>query len=435
MLGSVKMVYDRLPKEYLPFLKHLPNRFLFGKSYAQWGKRISLDKSQLNSNLAEALIYIKKHTAYGSEYLSDFEIHPRNSEEILSKLPIITSDDLANNLDYYISNEFNALNSYYTTTGGTGRSPTTILLSNQLYGIEWAHVHHIWALIGYERKKHLKLTLRGKSLKNGKIFEYNPVYNELVVDTFNIKRSNFPELLVALGQYNIKYIHGYPSLVKEYIEYFKEFGGTPNLRGIMLASEGVSVKEKEFMSQFFQCPVVSFYGQSERALLAADIDNSGRYKVYTSYGYPRVVDGELLVTSFVNRALPLVNYAIGDGAKIEEDDDGIYLSDLTGRWGKDFIFLDEHKKIPATAINLHSMIQDEILFYQIHQREFAKLEIRVLPKAQSSMKKEYLLRVFGNEMQQNLKDFSIQLRCVEDSEIIRSARGKRMLLIQMIQNN
>ena len=61
------------------------------------------------------------------------------AKQVLAELPLISSSDLSNNLDYFISNEFKSNNSYLTTTGGTGRNPTSILLSNESFGTEWAH--------------------------------------------------------------------------------------------------------------------------------------------------------------------------------------------------------------------------------------------------------------------------------------------------------
>lgn len=432
MLKQLKSVYDYLPKQYLTFLKYIPDRLLFGKSYINYKSKVSFDKNIINKNLYETLLYAKKHTMYGKDNIPDY-ITEENSIEILNLLPVVTSYDIATNLDYYVSDEFNKFNSYYTTTGGTGRNPTTILLSNEAYGIEWAHVHHIWSFAGYDKKKHLKLTLRGKSFKGDKLVEYNPIYNELVVDTFKIKENNFVHLLKELKKYDIKYIHGYPSLVKEFMVYFTKFNYKPNIKGIFLASEGVSIEDKIKMQKFFNCKVLSFYGQTERALIAADFDSNDIHKVYTSYGYPKVVDGELIITSFVNRALPLINYRIGDGAELFEDTKNIYLKNLKGRWGKDFVYLDENKKIPTASINLHSKIQDEIVFYQIHQKEFAKIEIRVIQKATRDMESEELLEVFGNEMKTNLKDFEIVVKLVSEDEIVKSHRGKMILLVQELK--
>jgi len=168
----------------------------------------------------------------------------------------------------------------------------------------------------------------------------------------------------------------------------------------------------------------------KKVALAVDVDANDMFKVFTSYGYPRSVDGELVATSFVNKALPLINYRTGDSAEIVEDDKYIYLKGLKGRWGKDFVYLDQNKKIPTASINLHSRIQNEILFYQIVQKEFGRLLIKVLPKSNSTFSASEIQKVLENEMKKNLQDFDVIVKIVRDSEIQRSVRGKMIMLVQ-----
>jgi phenylacetate-CoA ligase len=434
MLYFLKRFYDFLPKGRLHILKYIPNFILFGMHYKPWMQKISCDKGLFADELLKILAYSREFTQYGKDHIPK-NINLDNVFSTLEALPIVSSHDLATNLEYYTSTEFNKFNSYTTTTGGTGRNPTTILLSNDLYGIEWAHVSTIWSHAGYDRKKHIKLTLRGKSLGGGKLAEFNPIYNEVVVDTFAVNQDNFSKLLIDLKQYDISYIHGYPSLVKEYIGYFKLYEYIPSIKGVFLASEGVSVKDKEAIKLFFNCPVISFYGQSERAVIAADFDGDGLYKVFSSYGYPRIVKGELVVTSFVNRALPLINYHIGDGAEIVEIDNNIFLKNLKSRWGKDFVYLNENKKISTTAINLHSKVQTHILYYQIIQDIYGHIKINVLRSPNSKKSDNFIKETLKKEMQENLKDFIISVDVVSETEIVKSKRGKLMLLVQNIDKS
>lgn len=432
MLFYLKKFYDLLDKKHLTCLQYIPDCILFGKSYFVWKSKVSFDKHLIDQNLYDTLNYVREHTQYGKDHIpKTFEL--KDAKNVLATLPLVSSYDLATNLSYYTSDEYNSFNSYSTTTGGTGGNPTTIILSNALYGIEWAHVHHIWSSVGYDRKKDTKLTLRGKMLKGEKLVEYNPVYNELVVDVFKVNANNFPQLLEAIKSYNIKYIHGYPSLVKEYTTYFKLHNYIPKLKAILLTSEGVNIEDKKWIADFFGCKVLSFYGQSERALIAADFEANGTYKVYTSYGYPRIVDGELVITSFVNRALPLVNYKIGDGAEIFEDEHCLYLKNLSSRRGKDFIYLTKEKKIASTSLGLHTSIQNEILYYQFHQKEFGKVEIWIVPKITSPISAEEIATTFSHQMKERLKDFDINIRIVSETKIVKSHRGKLMILVQELK--
>ena len=429
MLGYIKKIYEMMPKEALGFLRYVPDRFLFGRSYAQWQNKISCDSRVLQHNVYETLKYVQMHTDYGRDHIPS-TLTLENSLDLLEQLPCVTSHDLATNLSYYTSDEFNHLNAYTTTTGGTGRNPTTLLLSNELYGIEWAHIHEIWSHLDYKRERDLKLTLRGKTLKGDKLLEYNPLYNELVVDIFKVNASNALTLINQLKAYPIAFIHGYPSLIKQYIEYFKAHNYRPKLQGVFMTSEMATLDDKALVKTYFQCRVVSFYGQSERALLAADFEGDGRYKVYTSYGYPRIVDGELVVTSFVNRALPLVNYAIGDGASLIKENNELFLTHLTSRRGKDFIFLDKDTKVTMTLFGLHSTIHEHILFVQTHQREYGKIEVKLLPKPSSTLNPTDLCTEYQKQLQERLPDFDITICVVKEDQIIKSSRGKMMQLIQ-----
>jgi len=430
MLSELKLAYDKLPKEQLKFLKYIPDRMLFGKQYKTYYNKVSFDKNQIEYNLLNILNYSRNNTNFGRENIPK-KIYLDEVQDVLKDLPLISSSDLSENLDYYISKEFQNKNAYLTTTGGTGRNPTTILLSNESFGIEWKHMHHIWSHVNYQKTRDLNLTLRGKSLKNNKLVEYNPIYNELIVDTFKIKDSNFKHFIEILKKYPVKHIHGYPSLVKEFMHYFKKHGYSPKFKGIFLGSEGASIQDKKDFSNFFGAKILHWYGQTEKVTLAIDSENNNLFKVYTSYGYPRIVKGELIATSFINHALPLINYKTGDSSEIIEDDHHIYLKDIKGRWGKDFIYLNKSKKIPTSSINLHSLIQDKILFYQIKQNEFGKLDIKVLPKHHINIFD--IKNIFKKEMKKNLQEFQIEVTIVEESKIERSARGKMLMLIQNLE--
>ena len=231
-------------------------------------------------------------------------------------------------------------------------------------------MHKIWEYAGYNRHTDVKLTIRGKSIKGDSLVEYNPIYNEIVVDSFKLKKDNFHNIIDIIQKYKIKYIHGYPSLLKELMDYCKYFKLHFQLKGIFLGSEGSSVDEKSVLQNFFQCQVVSWYGQTEKITLAIDHSSNGVYRVFTSYGLPGIHNpdehgfGEITGTTFINKALPIIKYRTGDYGNLIKNKH-VYLTNIQGRWGKDFIFLNHDKKIPTTSINLHSPIQNEILFYQI----------------------------------------------------------------------
>jgi len=429
MLGNIKKIYDSLPKEYLKFLKYIPDRVLFGSKYIEWKKRVNFDKNIVNKNLFDILTYAREHTHFGKNNIPK-KFYIDESENVLEELPLISSNDIATNFEYYISDEYNSFNSFKTTTGGSGRNPTTVLLSNESYIADRAHTYFMWESLGYNRVKNIKLTLRGKILKNNKLIEYNPIFNEVLVNTFKVKCDNFEDFLKELEKFKIDYIHGYPSLVKEFIEYFKKYNVNLDIKGIFFASEGSNAYEKKEISSFFNAPIISSYAQTEKVCFGIDFDMNEVYKIATSYGYPRIVDGEIVATTFINKAMPLINFRTGDGGEILEDENHMYIKNIKGRWGKDFVYLNVNKKIPTSSINLHSEIQNEILYYQIHQKNYGKIEIWLVKKETSKLDDKQLKERFFNEIKEKLEDFEIKLRLVNEKDLVRSHRGKFIFLVQ-----
>jgi phenylacetate-CoA ligase len=368
-------------------------------------------------------------------------VNASNAMDVYRELPIISSEDIAGDLKPFVSKYFNRRNSYSATTGGTGRRPTPLILSNASYGTEWRHIHYIWSIIGYQRRKHLKLTITGRRLPGDKYLYYNPLYNEIVVDFFRVTVKNFPEFLAQLSKYPIDYLETYPSLLRELRGYLEHFGLSIKIKGIMLGSEGIDQRERRAAEIFFRCPIIAWYGQSERVILAVDHDNSGTYRAFSSYGYPDVIDegcgfGEIVGTSFVNRALPLIKYRTGDYGSIIQEDCVIRITDISGRWGKDFLYLDTEKRIPSTAVNLHSDIQKEILFFQMIQSRYGQVRVLVLPNRSSRLSREKISSIIASELSAKLVGFSVECIVVDsEKEIRRSERGKMMMLVQELDHN
>lgn len=434
LLQKIKNVYRALPPWMTVGVRLVPDGVLFGGSYRKCMP--SVGATDVRLNLKSALDYARVHTAWGREHVPA-DIRGEDAAEILRGLPVVSSDELATEPERFVSDEATDYNSYWTTTGGTGRNPTSIRLSNASYGIEWKHMHAIWGS-EYLRRRDLKLTFRGYHLKEGELIRFDPIYNELSVDPFQLNDGNFRDFMRKVRRYTVKCLHGYPSLISMFMERLKSIGEPLHVKLIFLGSEGASVELKRQLSEFFSAKVISWYGQTEKVVLAYDADTTGRFVNFSSYGYPWILNpgengiGEIIGTTFVNRAMPLVNYRTGDYGRIVYDDDKIILENIQGRWGKDFVYQSKDVKIPTSAINLHDDIQQKILFYQIVQNEYGKIDVNVLPK--SGFVPGSICNELAGELEARLKGFEIRCSAVKsDKDFVRSTRGKMIMLVQNIK--
>lgn len=436
MLQIIKKVYRSLPPWVTAPVRYIPDGLLFGKSFRRCVPRI--DTACLGENIKRTLDYAREHTAWGRETIPE-KIVAEEAEDALKTLPIIGSLDINSDLERYVSDEVTNFNSYTATTG-MNKIPTVVRLSNVSYGIEWRHILDIWGRGGYCRRKDLKLTFRSYQFNRGPLFRRDPIYNELSVDPAQQNDENFSAFLHLLRKEHVTCIHGYPTFLKLFMERLREHNEKYPVREIMLGSEGCDVSFKKELQDFFGARILSWYGMTEKVTLAYDEFATGQFVVYTSYGYPWVINpdsegiGEIVGTTFVNMATPLFNYKTGDFGRIVKKENRIYIESIQGRSGKDFIWLDAQTKFPATPVGFPDCVQRMFVFFQIVQEEYGKIHIRVLPVAGKQKQIVQLQGEILKDVQRQLPGIEISLVWVNrDCDLERSHRGKLMKMVQKLK--
>lgn len=433
MLGQLKKIYRALPP-FLTFpVRFVPDGMLFGKSFRNSSPRT--DFGCLGGNLKASLDYVREHTIWGRENIPS-RIAVEDAEKMVIDLPVVSSKDISADPDKFVSDLASDFNSYWTTTGMT-KLPTHVKLSNSAYGVEWKHMLRIWELGGYNRHRDLKLTFRGYKFKQGEYVRFDPIYNELSVDAFQVNNETFPKFLAKVRCYKIACIHGYPTLIKMFKERLESRGETFHVREIMLASEGATVELKQELAEFFQARVISWYGLTEKVVLAYDEFANGRFVNFTSYGFPRVVDpdvngiGEIVGTTFVNPAMPLVNYRTGDFGRVVREENRIVIENLQGRSAKDFVYESPEVKYSLTAIGAPDEVYRKMLFFQVIQHRYAEIEVLLLIRKEWQHEGPVLLERMRKSYEVNLPRFKLTFRLVDDdAQMERSGRGKLRKLVQ-----
>ena len=89
-----------------------------------------------------------------------------------------------------------------------------------------------------------------------------------------------------------------------------------NLKGIFLISENIDPAQRDFIEQFFDVKSVTFYGHSERVVIAEESEPY-KYSFDPYYGYTEKIhqnDGEYIIvgTGFLNKTMPFIRYKTDD---------------------------------------------------------------------------------------------------------------------------
>lgn len=265
---------------------------------------------------------------------------------------------------------------YRLNTGGTTGTPFYFYVDKQAWAREWAHMHLIWEMRGYDHMA-LNLALRGKNLGEQNI-RYNPVHNEFLINTYKPVASFLPELEKLFRTRNIRYMHGYPSAIYNFIVELEKCCPREKIaaffspiRGVLLQSEFPFPYMKDKFREW-DLPCISWYGHSEMCILAYDNDFDNTYRPLATYGYAEVDDNKrLLGTSFNNFDMPLIRYDTGDlVTELERTAHGVCTAFgiAAGRSG-DFITDRAGKEIPLTSLifGRHHKAFEVAEHIQVHQ--------------------------------------------------------------------
>ncbi|WP_345813078.1 phenylacetate--CoA ligase family protein [Paraburkholderia sp. PREW-6R] len=136
-------------------------------------------------------------------------------------------------------------------------------------------------------------------------------------------------------------VHAHPSTIYALACYIERKQGTGSAFQVFESSgELLEPHMRNVIGRVLQCQVIDRYGLAELGVMAYEVDgHEGGFKIFESEGWAesRLVsdnpDGahELVFTGFRNRLMPLIRYATGDLAKVEERRDGFFLTNVVGR--------------------------------------------------------------------------------------------------------
>lgn len=439
--SRLKTLVEKLPEQLGSRLCWVPFSFRLGKQYGHTAREI-----QQFSNYAliakKCLIFnhvssITNHAYHNIPFYKIFYdtcgFHPNmlHTFEDIKQIPIVTKEEFRK---YHIEDRSTKTKGRMKiNTGGTSGEPLEFYLDAHAFAREWAHMHTIWTSVGY-RQCDLKLTFRGKNL-GGIPIRYNPVHNEYMVNAYIDIEMVLDALSRITFKRKISFIHGFPSSVYNFAclcserrpELLDKFKGS--LRGVLLSSEYPAPIYRDKIEQVFQVPTISWYGHSEMAILAYEIDRFV-YKPFQTYGFAEAVpdangDFRLVGTSYYNTASPFIRYDTGDS--IIPLDDREPLSAFRIKHGRigDFILDQKGNRISLTALvfGRHHPIFGFVDFVQVAQEEAGHACIIITPSGDRHSDDTDWSRLF------DYSNVNMEFNFISVNEPFRSPSGKVPLLI------
>lgn len=454
IINIIKHHYEEIPTPILNIIGAVGNQFGYGLRYGKSFSKIYeelretefFSETELDNIVKEKLIeqikYAYKYVPYYRENYNANDVKTMDSLSDIERFPFIDKEIVKSNEDQFISDKFKKGELIQKKTSGSTGMPLAIYMNKDTTLKEWAFVVHIWERIGFTSKSS-RLLMREIEDKNKGICYFDGLKNELRIDISNMTPENMEIYCKAIERYKPDYIHGYPSATLQLCKFIEKRGIKHQFKGVLPSSEGMSKEEVNYIKRVLNCPCLSFYGHTERLVMAGQCECSECYHVEPLYGYCELIDkngevireegktGEIVATGFCNTGMPLIRYKTGDLAewslkKCSCGRNYKLLKKLEGRT-TEYLVDCNNNKISLTAFR-YSFYEQHVNSFQFYQDEPGKVFVRIIPEEDfTELDKKNILQTLEEDCNSQI-EFSIE----KVKFISKKKSGKRELIIQKL---
>ena len=187
-------------------------------------------------------------------------------------------------------------------------------------------------------------------------------------------------------------VYGLPSALLEAAAALRERGAAVAVDRVFTSGELLRPAVRDAITEAFQARVFDVYGSSETKEIAWECPAGGmhvnadvvRLEVLDDEGRPLPdgVEGNLVATSLVNHAMPLLRYRIGDRGSLRAHAcacgrSSPLLGVVTGR-AADVLVLSDGRRVSPYALTCALEREESLLRYQVSQLDSARLRVRAI---------------------------------------------------------
>lgn len=319
-----------------------------------------------------------------------------NSFSKIENLPIVTKDMIkANPLDFCAKNYVNRRDTFWLSTSGTSGKPMSIFCDNesrQNHYVFWSRFRK-WCRLPDNA---CRATFFGRTVidpnKNIPPFYRLDYFGKnYLFSSYHLKNDNLLHYYNELRKINPDELIGYPSSLHLIAKFCKE----NNLLGIrplaiITTAETLLDNQRSLLEEVFQCPIYDQYGCTEMAIFVSQCE-AACYHVHPEHGYLEILNnenkriksgetGRCVCTGFVNYAMPLIRYDLGDIVRASDKPCSCgrafqVIEEIVGRVD-DVLFKSDGTPLPRlTSVfkNLKGVYESQIV-----QENFDSLQINLV---------------------------------------------------------
>lgn len=334
---------------------------------SQWWNERRIGDHQ-NTRLVTLLRYAVQHVPfYAALGIASRDIH---SIEDLRRFPVVTKADLQARSDDFLSGAFDKSSLHCSRSSGMTGEPTVTYFDEES-----------WLLCKYALKARRVLSAIGPSRQRLLIISDEEAPGDswsvvpwlgaffLNIRGMSLGRELNDEVRKVVS-FRPTVIYGFPSYLLALADAAIEAGiAIPKVPLLYTSSEMLTDSARASLQRAYGGQVIDIYGSTEFKEIAAQCER-GRYHINFESVYLESRDGEeglprVLVTTLVNKAMPLIRYELGDTGKVESavcacGRRSQQLVELQGRISEMLSFPDGTRLSPyviEAAVEQHPMVK------------------------------------------------------------------------------
>ncbi|MGH9575398.1 MAG: phenylacetate--CoA ligase family protein [Candidatus Acidiferrales bacterium] len=277
------------------------------------------------ARLQEMLDHARGTTAHYRKYP---RLRLRSCDD-LCRLPILSREVVRRDPSQFFSDSVPIRERIQAGTTGTTGANLTVAYSEQTLAENWAFLLRQWAWAGIPPRTP-RLTLFGARVvpadrDRPPYWTYNIAERQLLLSIFHLSTRTAGDYLRCLSRHAGKVLEGFPSVLAILGDFAERSGRTIPMRAIFTSGEPLYPDVRERIEKVFRARIFDSYGMTELCGLVQECE-AGEMHLAPEYGFLEILsdrgepvesgeEGHFVWTGFLNAAMPLIRYRVGDRGK------------------------------------------------------------------------------------------------------------------------
>jgi phenylacetate-CoA ligase len=360
-----------------------------------------------SAGLQKIIRHAYDHVPYYRNMMDRLHLVPGDIRKTcdLEKLPVTRKSDLMANAEHILARNFQKYHPIKRSTGGTTGIAFPYYNDMKSWGMNWAIKIRTFRWGGYEFSRDRLGVLAGGSLLSegssgvrSMLWKYLNNYIPLLI--MHTDDESLEAYFRKLKRKNVRFLRGYPTAIFTFAKYLKKKNLQLPMLSIFTTAEMLHDHQRRLMEEIFCCRVFDQYGCGDGMGGASECEHHEGLHVNFESSVFTLMDktgkevqagkeGEVVLTSLNDFAMPFIRYAPGDlgimsSQKCSCGRNLSLLQKIIGRTS-DLIELPNGRSLNGLSVPFEEW-DDRIVRFQIVQTEPDLIEVNLVPKETYSAK-------------------------------------------------